>query len=94
MQTLETFAPPAVCYPGTLRLAAHQNSGFARAERIRTRYFWSASLHKQEVAMLVENGRATLPGTVATWPDRQHAARAARARMVDNALFLSTASGL
>ena len=47
--------------------------------------------------MLVEKGRATLTGTVATWLDREQAAYDAYnagARYVDNDLVVSTASGL
>jgi osmotically-inducible protein OsmY len=64
---------------------------FALAERIRQRYFWSASLHNQNIAVLVENGRATLTGTVATWLDRDAAgydAYDAGARFVDNDLLI------
>jgi osmotically-inducible protein OsmY len=88
---------PAAWFPGALHPAAYPNSDFALAERIRTLYFWSASLHNQDVDVLVENGRATLTGTVATWLDREQAAfdaYEAGARAVDNALLLSTASGL
>ena len=49
----------------------------ALAERIRTRYCWSASLHDQEVDVQVEDGRATLTGTVDTWLDHKHEALAA-----------------
>ena len=89
--------PPAAWYPGALPPAAHPNSDFALAERIRTQYFWSASLHNQDVEVLVENGRATLTGTVETWLDRDQAAfdaYEAGATFVDNDLLLSTASGL
>ena len=89
--------PPAAWYPGALRPAAHPNSDFALAERIRTQFFWSASLHNQEIEVLVENGRATLTGTVETWLDRDQAAYdayEAGATFVDNDLLLSTASGL
>ena len=46
--------------------------------------------------MLVENGRATLTGTVDTWLDREQVAfdaYEAGALVVDNDLLLSTASG-
>ena len=62
---------------------------YALAERIRTRYCWSASLHDQDVDVRVENGRATLTGTVDTWLDRKHAAQTAHeagAREVNNHL--------
>ncbi|MDQ2770903.1 MAG: BON domain-containing protein [Bacteroidota bacterium] len=65
----------------------------ALAERIRARYCWSASLHDQEVDVQVENGRATLTGTVDTWLDRKHAAQAAHeagAREVNNHLLVLT----
>ena len=67
----------------------------ALAERIRARYCWSASLHDQDVDVQVENGRATLTGTVDTWLDRQHAALAAHeagAREVNNHLRVTTAA--
>ena len=67
----------------------------ALAERIRARYCWSASLHDQEVDVQVENGRATLSGTVDTWLDRKYAAQAAHeagAREVNNHLRVLTAS--
>jgi osmotically-inducible protein OsmY len=73
------------------------NADFALAERIRTRWFWSSSLHNQDMEVLVEKGRATLTGTVATWLDREQAAADAYnvgARFVDNDLMVSTASGL
>ncbi|MGY3090903.1 osmotically-inducible protein OsmY [Hymenobacter sp. UYAg731] len=73
------------------------NADFALAERIRTRWFWSPSLHNQLIEVLVEKGRATLTGTVATWLDREQAAYDAYnagARYVDNDLVVSTASGL
>ena len=65
----------------------------ALAERIRARYCWSASLHDQEVNVDVENGRATLTGTVDSWLDRKHAALAAHeagARTVNNHLRVLT----
>ena len=65
----------------------------ALAERIRARYCWSASLHDQVVDVQVENGRATLTGTVDTWLDRKHAAQAAHeagAREVNNHLLVLT----
>ena len=61
----------------------------ALAERIRARFCWSASLHDQQVAVQVGNGRATLTGTVDTWLDRKHAAQAAHeagSREVNNHL--------
>ncbi|AMJ66011.1 BON domain-containing protein [Hymenobacter sp. PAMC 26628] len=83
---------PAAWYPGALRPAAHPNSDFALAERIRTLYFWSASLHNQAIEVLVENGRATLTGTVDTWLDREQAAydaHEAGAQDVDNCLLIA-----
>lgn len=59
------------------------------AENIRRRYFWSASLHHQNVEVQVENSRATLTGTVDTGVDRQLAvqeAYEAGAREVNNHL--------
>ena len=73
------------------------NADFALAERIRARWFWSPSLHNQLIEVLVEKGRATLTGSVATWLDREQAAYdaySAGARYVDNDLVLSTTSGL
>ena len=67
----------------------------ALAARIRARYCWSASLHDQDVDVRVENGRATLSGTVDTWLDRKHAAQAAHeagAREVNNHLRVLTDS--
>ena len=73
------------------------NADFALAERIRSRYFWSASLHNQGVEVAVEKGRAILTGTVDTWLDRDQAAYAAYsagARYVDNDLLVSTIGDL
>ena len=71
------------------------NPDHALAERIRTRYCWSASLHDQDVEVQVVNSRATLTGTVDTWLDRKQAALAAHeagAREVNNHLqVLNTA---
>jgi osmotically-inducible protein OsmY len=67
------------------------NPDFVLAERIRNRYFWSASLHNQNIVVLVEKGRVTLTGTVATWLDRDTAgydAYDAGARFVDNDLLI------
>ena len=67
----------------------------ALAERIRTRYCWSASLHDQEVEVHVKQGRATLTGTVDTWLERKHAAVAAHeagAREVNNHLLVLNTS--
>ena len=68
------------------------NADFALAERIRTRWFWSSSLHNQDIEVQVEKGRATLTGTVDTWLDREQAAYDAYnvgARHVDNNLVVS-----
>ncbi len=46
----------------------------ALASRIRQRHFWSGSLHDQDIEVQVRHGRATLTGTVDTWPERQQAA--------------------
>ena len=73
------------------------NVDFALVERIRTRWFWSSSLYNQDIEVLVEKGRATLTGTVATWLDREQAAYHSYnvgARYVDNDLLVSTLSGL
>ena len=77
--------------------ARKPNADFALAERIRSRYFWSASLHNQGVEVAVEKGRATLTGTVDTWLDRDQAAYdaySAGARYVDNDLLVSTIGDL
>ncbi len=84
---------PAAWYPGARHPAANSHSDYALAERIRMLYFWSASLHGQDVAVQVSNGRATLTGTVDTWRDREQAtfdAYEAGARTVDNDLRLPT----
>ena len=73
------------------------NTDFVLAERIRTRWFWSPSLHNQLIEVLVEKDCATLTGTVATWLDREQAAYdaySAGARSVDNDLRVSAARGL
>lgn len=70
-------------------------SGFADhrlAERIRSRYYWSASLHDQDVEVQVEQGRVTLTGTVATKLAREIAASEAYelgARDVNNHLLVA-----
>lgn len=69
--------------------------GLALTARIRAHYCWSTSLHNQNVAVLVENGRATPTRIVATWLDRAQAAfnaNEAGAQHVDNELLLSAAS--
>ena len=74
-------------------LSQQRAKEIALAERIRARYCWSASLHDQEVDVQVENGRATLSGTVDTWLDRKHAAQEAHeagAREVNNHLRVLT----
>lgn len=72
------------------------NPDHALASRIRQRHFWSASLHDQDIEVQVSHGRATLSGTVDTWPERQQAATDAYecgARDVNNHLrVLSTAA--
>lgn len=58
-------------------------------ERIRQRYYWSASLYHQAVRVQVANGVATLSGTVDTWVDRAQAgfeAYEAGAHFVNNEL--------
>ena len=85
----EVFTPP--CRGEDALSPAAANPDHALAERIRARYCWSASLHGQEVDVRVEKGRATLTGTVDTWLDRKHAARAAHeagARQVNNHLLV------
>jgi osmotically-inducible protein OsmY len=70
-------------------IPADPDPDHALAERIRTRYLWSAALHDQEVQVAVRNGRATLTGTVDTWLDRQQAvqdAHEAGAHEVNNHL--------
>ena len=54
--------------------AASPKPDFALTERIRARYHWSVGLHGRGVQVEVENGRATLTGTVDTWHDRKQAA--------------------
>ncbi|MBC7449053.1 MAG: BON domain-containing protein [Hymenobacteraceae bacterium] len=79
--------------PGAFHPAASANPDYALTERIRMRYFWSVGLHDQEVQVLVENGRATLTGTVDTWQDRKQAALDAYevgARDVNNHLRVTT----
>lgn len=61
----------------------------ALEQRIRRHFYWSALLHDQEIEVRVDNGRATLTGTVDTWLERQRAAADARdcgARDVNNHL--------
>ncbi|AMR25553.1 hypothetical protein A0257_22970 (plasmid) [Hymenobacter psoromatis] len=73
---------------------ARPNADFALAERIRSRLFWSPSLHSQAIEVGVEQGRATLTGTVDTWHDRDLAGRAAHAAGawdVDNDLVINLA---
>ncbi|TGE23890.1 BON domain-containing protein [Hymenobacter aquaticus] len=85
---------PDAAWPDFLRAAparhaASPDPDHALAESIRTRFFWSASLHDQDVEVRVENGRATLTGTVDTWLERRLAAREAYevgARDVNNHL--------
>ncbi|MDB5236438.1 MAG: hypothetical protein JWR44_3431, partial [Hymenobacter sp.] len=67
----------------------------ALAERIRARYGWSANLHDQGVEVHVENGRATLSGTVDTWLHRKEAALVAHeagSREVNNHLCVLNAA--
>ena len=83
--------------PGFTVYEPKPNADFALAECIRIRLFWSPSLHNQLIEVLVEKGRATLTGTVATWLDREQAAYdaySAGARYVDNELMISPTSGL
>lgn len=86
----------AYAWSGTTLRPKSLNPDFALAERIRQRYFWSASLHNQDVEVSVQKGRVTLTGTVDTWPDHQQAsvdAYAAGARDVDNELHVSSSFG-
>ncbi|SFP94450.1 BON domain-containing protein [Hymenobacter arizonensis] len=88
-------AQPGLAGPGT-GSAAHAggpNPDHALAGRIRQRHFWSASLHDQDIEVQVSHGRATLTGTVDTWPERQQAAADAYevgARDVNNHLQVRT----
>ena len=87
----------AYAWSAATKRSAGPNPDFALAERIRQRCFWSASLHNQNVEVLVEKGRATLTGTVDTWLDREQAtleAYDAGARDVDNNLLVARAAGL
>ena len=79
-----------VTVPGNIHFDAYQtsswrpaparpNADFALAERIRSRLFWSPSLHSQDIEVVVEKGRATLMGTVESWFDRNQAGDAAYA---------------
>ena len=83
-------------FPGENKLSpAVPGPDYALAERIRARYCWLVSLHDQDVDVQVEDGRATLTGTVDTWLDRKHAALAAHeagAREVNNHLLVLTTS--
>ena len=76
--------------PGAAQLRpVGPNPDHALANRIRQRHFWSASLHDQDIEVQVSHGRATLTGTVDTWPERQQAAldaNEAGARDVNNHL--------
>lgn len=68
---------------------ARPNADFALAERVRSRLFWSATLHSQDIKVRVEKGRATLTGRVDTWLDRaqaEDAAYYAGARTLNNNL--------
>ncbi|MDJ0367583.1 BON domain-containing protein [Hymenobacter sp. H14-R3] len=73
------------------------NADSVLAERIRTHWFWSPSLHNQDLEVLAEKGCVTLTGTVATWLDREQAANDAYlmgARYVTNNLVVAPTSGL
>ena len=75
-----TARPPTLVAPPARRPAAavaDAAADHALAERIRARYFWSACLHSQAIAVRVAHGRATLTGLVDTWLARQLAAREA-----------------
>lgn len=63
-------------YSGNIPLS-RPNSDFALAERVRSRLFWSATLHNQDIKVRVENGQAILTGRVDTWLDRAQAENAA-----------------
>ena len=65
--------PEALARPGS----PDPDSDSALASRIRERYSWSASLHGQDIEVTVSHGRATLTGTVDSWPERQQATLAA-----------------
>jgi osmotically-inducible protein OsmY len=85
-----------VAQPGEVRPAeaaatrpSSPDPDHALAARIRQRHFWSAGLHDQDMEVQVSHGRATLTGTVDTWPERQQAATdayEAGARDVNNHL--------
>ncbi len=79
---------------GTSHPAASANPDHALTERIRSRFYWSVGLHDQPVQVEVENGRATLTGTVTSWHDRKQAALDAYevgARDVNNHLRVASA---
>jgi osmotically-inducible protein OsmY len=88
-------AQPAETRPGE-GAATHPGGpdpDYALADRIRQRHFWSAGLHDQDIEVQVSHGRATLTGTVDTWPERQQAAAdayEAGARDVNNHLHVLT----
>jgi hypothetical protein len=68
----------------------------ALAERIRTRYYWTAGLHDEELKVRVVDGCATLTGTVDTWLEHQlaaHVALEAGAREVANHLCVVQSPG-
>lgn len=84
-------------FDGFLARAPRPDADFALAERIRRRLFWSASLHRQGVAVRVERGCATLTGTVDTWLDREQAANdayRAGARHTNNELRVAAKTDL
>jgi osmotically-inducible protein OsmY len=85
--------PEAQLSEGSAARPDGPNPDHALASRIRQRYFWSASLHDQDLEVQVSHGRATLTGTVDTWPERQQAvtdAYEAGARDVNNHLRVLT----
>ncbi|GAB3586633.1 BON domain-containing protein [Hymenobacter daeguensis] len=80
---------PAGGLAGSLATATAADQDAELAERIRTRYCWSASLHGQGIELEVHSLRVTLTGTVDTWLERRLAAREASelgARDVNNHL--------
>jgi len=89
--------PDSPGFDGYHTYSARPSADFTLAQRIRNRLFWSASLHGHDLTVEVKKDRATLSGTVATWLDRERAAReayAAGARHVDNELLVATMNGM
>ena len=84
---LDLLGTAAAAGPESLLLNPDQSL----AAGIRARYGWLASLHDQEMAVRVANGRAIRTGTVDTWLDRKLAAQEAHeagAHEVNNHLHM------